>query len=260
MLQASSTRETRDAAREVKFLVSPDLARDVLAWARDRLAADPHAGGPSDDEYLTSSLYFDTGDFAVYRRRGSYRRSKLRIRRYGAADVVYLERKLRTSRLLSKRRTTVPIDDLRILASGTAEPSWPGYWFAQRVEARQLHPVCQVSYHRHARVGTGLYGPMRLTFDDQIVALPCGDFEFASGPGVPVLPNHTIIEMKYRVDPPAVLKQIIEMFALEPAPLSKYRLALDALADAGLTTGRHSANLREALQAPAHRAAGPINA
>ena len=33
---------------------------------------------------MTSTLYFDTADYAVYRRHGSFRRAKHRIRRYGA--------------------------------------------------------------------------------------------------------------------------------------------------------------------------------
>lgn len=245
MLQATSTRETRDSAREVKFLVSPDVAAAILEWSRSRLAADPYSGGESGDEYLTTSLYFDTDDFAVYRRRGSYKRSKLRIRRYGTADVVFLERKLRTARILCKRRTTVPIDDLRRLTSGTFDKTWGGHWFEKRVEARSLHPVCQVSYRRHARVGTGLYGPMRLTFDDQITALPCDDFRFSSETGVPVLTTQSIVEMKYRIEPPAVLKHLIEEFKLEPAGVSKYRMSMDALAAAGLR---------------AHLAPGEVNA
>jgi len=234
MLQATSTRETRDSAREVKFLVTPEVAAAILEWSRSRLAADPYASGESGDEYLTTSLYFDTDDFAVYRRRGSYKRSKLRIRRYGTADVVFLERKLRTARLLSKRRTTVPLDDLPRLASGSFDATWGGHWFEKRVAARKLHPVCQVAYRRHARVGTGLYGPMRLTFDDCIVALPCDDFTFSPEAGLPVLSMHAIVEMKYRVEPPAVLRHLIEEFKLEPAGVSKYRLAMDTLAAAGL--------------------------
>src|SRR6187549_3939945 len=108
MLQGFNTRETREAAREVKFLVTPDLAERILEWSRSRLAPDPHASGASGDEYQTTSLYFDTNAFAVYHRQGSFKRSKYRIRRYGSSDMVFLERKLRTSTMLSKRRTTVP--------------------------------------------------------------------------------------------------------------------------------------------------------
>ncbi len=247
MLQGTSTSETREAAREVKFVVAPDVAARMLEWSRSRLSPDPYAGGDAGDEYRTTTLYFDTADFAVFHRRGSYKRSKYRVRRYGAADVVFLERKLRTARLLSKRRTTIPLADLPLVGSPNVPETWPGYWFAQRLAARQVSPVCQVAYHRHARVGAGPYGPMRLTFDDGIVVQPCASLEFAPAAGHPVLPDHTIVEMKFRVDMPAVLKHLVEEFRLQAAPVSKYRLALEALKREGLSTGSQHTDLRLAL-------------
>src|SRR6187549_2521465 len=213
MLQGFNTRETREAAREVKFVVDPDLAGRILEWSRSRLAADPHASGPSGDEYQTTSLYFDTPALAVFHRKGSLKRSKYRIRRYGSSDVVFLERKLRTSTMLSKRRTTVRLEDLAELAG--PGPGWVGHWFRQRIEARKLAPVSQVSYHRHARVGAGPYGAMRLTFDDKVRVQPCFGLQFDPPAGIPVLETHTIIEMKYRAALPAVFRHLIEEFGLE---------------------------------------------
>ena len=62
-------------------------------WARAHLAPDHFGSGPHGDGYTTTSLYFETPGFDVYHRRGSYGRSKFRIRRYGEADIVFLERK-----------------------------------------------------------------------------------------------------------------------------------------------------------------------
>lgn len=247
MLHTVSTRETRDGAKEIKFLVSQELAQDVLEWARPRLAADPYAGGESGDEYLTTTLYFDTGDFAVYQRRGSYRRSKYRIRRYGSSDVVFLERKLRTTELLSKRRTSMPLADLARFDHLLTDPTWAGTWFGQRLTARRLAPVSQVGYHRHARIGMGPFGAMRLTFDNAITAQPCTHFGFAPPAGVPVLTTASIIEMKYCVELPAVLAELVAVFKLVPASVSKYRLALEALRDAGVRTGPAHIDLRAAL-------------
>lgn len=229
MLQATSSRETRDAAREVKFLLAADRASLVLDWARARLAPDPHAGGPNGDEYRTTTIYFDTTERSVFHRHGSYGRSKYRIRRYGASDIVYLERKLRTSTLLSKRRTAVAATDaVRALAvRGTGD--WPGRWFDQRLATRRLSPVCQVSYRRHALVGMGPYGPMRLTFDDELRAQVNDTCVFAHGIGVPVLEGHVIVEMKYCVDTPAVFRHLVEDFSLSPDAISKYRLSIAAI-------------------------------
>lgn len=232
MLQAHSSRETRDAAREVKFLLSADRAAEVLDWARQRLAPDPHAGGPSGDEYRTTTIYVDTPDRAVYHRNGSYGRSKYRIRRYGASDGVFLERKLRTNGLLSKRRTAIAIVELERVFPTSLTENWPGRWFSQRLAIRRLSPVCQVSYRRHALVGMGPYGPMRLTFDDELTAQPCETLTFAADASTPVIAGQVIVEMKYCVDTPPVFRHLVQDFLLSPAPISKYRLAVSAL-DAG---------------------------
>jgi hypothetical protein len=229
MLQGTHTRETRDGAREVKFLVSADRAARILDWARSRLNADPHAGGPDGDEYRTTTIYLDTADMAVFNRRGSYGRSKYRIRRYGTSDVAFLERKLRTRELLSKRRTTIHTCALPGLFSAL-DPDPPYQWFVHRVVARQLAPVCQVSYRRHALVGLGPYGPMRLTFDDEVKAQSNLTTTFEPDRGTPIIPGQVIVEMKFCIETPAVLKHLVETFGLSPAAISKYRLSLGGLA------------------------------
>lgn len=247
MLQAAQSRETRDRAREVKFLVPPDVATQILHWARPQLGPDPYAGGDSGDEYLTTTIYFDTQDFKVYRRIGSYRRSKYRIRRYGQAPVTFLERKLRTATLLSKRRTTIPVEDLSILSSPPVPTTWGGSWFAERLAARKLSPVAQVSYHRHARVGATPFGPMRLTFDTDIRAQASHGLSFDPPNGLEVLSTGTIIEMKYCVTMPPVLKELVHTFKLTPAAVSKYRLSMESLRAAGIRTGADRVDLSHAL-------------
>jgi hypothetical protein len=246
MLQATSTSETREAAREIKFLVTPDMADSMLEWARSRLAPDPYAGGTTGDAYQTTSLYFDTETFAVYRRHGSFKRSKYRVRRYGSADVIFLERKLRTDHLLNKRRTIVPLSDLPFVTN-PSDTTWPGCWFAKRLASRQLLPACQITYQRHARVGMGPYGPYRLTFDDGIIVRPASALAFQYGDGLPVLTSHTIVEMKFRLELPAVFKHLVETFALQPTSVSKYRLGLDALRLGDVRTGPSAVDLARVL-------------
>ena len=74
----TESRESRALATELKFLVTPDLARQIRDWARTHLAADPHGAGPADDEYRTHSLYFDNDALDVFHRRGSYGRANTR--------------------------------------------------------------------------------------------------------------------------------------------------------------------------------------
>lgn len=227
MSNATSSRETRDSAREIKFLVDTDSAARIREWARARLSPDPYAAGPSGDAYTTTSIYLDSEALDVFHRRGSYGRSKYRIRRYGAADVAFLERKLRVSSLLNKRRTVIPVGDLAHLPQpiDAANSGFAGTWFARRIAIRRLRPTLQVTYQRTARVGPSTWGPMRLTLDEHITTVPTQAFAFHSSPGTPVLEDRMIVELKFRLQMPAVFRNLIEEFALAPVAVSKYRLS-----------------------------------
>jgi hypothetical protein len=226
-------RETRSSAREVKFLLTAACAADVRAWARERLAADPHGTGPHQDEYETTSLYFDTPDLDVLRRQGSYGRAKYRIRRYGSADQVFLERKLRTGALLAKRRSLVHVRDLQRFGPQAAGYDWAGRWFEERLVLRRLQPAAQVTYRRMARVWSGPAGSSRLTLDHCLTAVPAGTIAFRAGVrGVP-LTEGLILEIKYRGDFPSVFKELLERFGLSAAAVSKYRMAAEALGIGG---------------------------
>ena len=112
MSPSTDLREHREFASEIKFLVTRSLAEQIRAWARARLSPDPNASGAANDAYRITSLYFDTVHFDVFHRRGSFARSKHRIRRYGASGMAFLERKLKTRGLLTKRRSPVALDEL----------------------------------------------------------------------------------------------------------------------------------------------------
>src|SRR3954471_1307785 len=137
----ASVTEKRDGAYEIKFLVPTATADAALAWARQHLAPDPHAqSGTDGDGYRVNSLYFDTANLDVYRRNGSYGKSKYRVRRYGAEPSIFLERKLKARSLVSTRRTRISDLELPRLAQTQLEPGWVGYWFGRRLVLRRLSP------------------------------------------------------------------------------------------------------------------------
>jgi hypothetical protein len=213
---------------EIKFVIDSVLGERVRAWARTHLDADPHGSGPAGDEYDITSIYFDTPAYDVFERRGSYGRAKYRIRRYGESDRVFLERKLRTSRMLAKRRTEVRVADLgRLPVSG--EESDRGRWFARRIAARHLQPVCTLTYHRIARVALTGAGPARLTIDSGIQVCVAEHLRFDCTPAVPVLADQFVLELKCGPFVPAIFKQLVQEFGLVPRTASKYRLGLAAL-------------------------------
>ncbi len=229
MSPATELRENREFASEIKFLVSPSLADQIRDWARGRLAPDPNAAGEAGDAYPVASLYFDTGQFDVFHRKGSFARSKYRVRRYGQSAITFLERKLKTRGLLTKRRSIVKLDELERLANANLERGWAGYWFHRRLLARGLEPLCQISYHRTARIAMTQYGPIRLTLDEHLRALPAAGLWFSEQKGTCLLENQNILELKYRCEMPILFKYLVEEFALNPQPISKYRLGAAAL-------------------------------
>ncbi len=123
------TRECREFASEIKFLVAPELGGEIREWARQWLAPDPFAGGEMGDTYRTTSLYFDTANFDVLRRTGSFGRSKYRVRRYGEGGAVFLERKMKTRDLVSKRRSAIGAEDLQRMDNSAPQRGWSGHWF-----------------------------------------------------------------------------------------------------------------------------------
>jgi hypothetical protein len=239
-------RENRELASELKFQVEVSLADRICEWARYRLSPDPNAqAGEREDDYYLSSLYFDTEQLDVFRRNGSFGRSKYRVRRYGQSPTAFLERKLKTRGLVCKRRSPVRIDELKRLVEAEPVSDWIGFWYHQRLVLRRLQPICQIAYHRTARMGANGHGPIRLTVDQGIRAQPAQGLSFADPAGGQLVSDgYAIVELKYRSEMPILFKELVEQFALNPKRISKYRVALVGL---GLASGPVG---EEARQAP----------
>lgn len=214
---------------EIKFIVDAAVGAQIREWARGRLAADPHGTGTWGDQYRVSSVYFDTDARDVFYRRGSYGRSKYRIRRYQEDAVVFLERKLRNGARLAKRRTTIDMTILPLLAMPGALNGDGTGWFRRRVALRALQPVCQVAYLRTARMGSTPEGPARLTLDEGMSAFTSESFTFETRAASALLGGSMILELKYRGLVPAVFRQLVGEFQLAPRRASKYRVAAHTL-------------------------------
>jgi hypothetical protein len=120
------------------------------------------------------------------------------------------------------------------MADKEVRQDWPGYWFHRRLAVRELTPVCQISYLRNAYVARTDYGPIRLTLDQDIRALPIHRLAFShSGSSTLLSPTQFILELKFIHQLPALFKSMVEQFHLQRAAVSKYRLAAVALGFAG---------------------------
>lgn len=229
------SRETRAFAYEIKYALPTEQAREVRAWARAHMQRDPNTASGSGDVYRITSLYYDTYGFDVFHHRGSFGRAKYRVRRYDSCDRVFLERKLRTRSVVTKRRTLVDIDELDRLREMEPDRSWAGAWFHARMLGRAMHPACQISYSRTALVSETGAGLARLTLDEDLRAWRVSRPEYAPlAGGTPIFPGRTILEMKFRMAVPSLFKQMVEEFGLEAETISKYKLAVTGLGCAPL--------------------------
>jgi len=214
----------------MKFLISPGRADAIREWSRVKMSPDPHGGGETGDEYRVTSLYLETDDFAVYERRGSYARSKYRVRRYGEGEGIFLERKLKTRNRVGKMRSIVDLREVNWLEQSETPKRWAGHWFHQHEQARRLRPVCQISYRRTARLAVSETGPIRLTLDQDLRAAPVREYAFTGyEDGVTLLPEQRILELKYKAEIPGLFKELMQQFDLWPTTSSKYRMAVEAL-------------------------------
>jgi hypothetical protein len=225
-----------EGSYELKFLLPEESVEPVMAWARARIAPDPHAG--PDGTYRIHSLYLDTPRLDVYHRSRGYRSSKYRIRRYGDESLLYLERKSKARGWVRKQRTAIADVELTWLLSDGADESWGGWWFRDRLRELALIPQSQVAYRRLACLGEAEGSPIRLTLDRELRCAPAATLgplsafdELAVAGGV------TVLELKFRNALPRLFKELVREFGLSSTSASKYRRSIElcGLADRALT-------------------------
>jgi hypothetical protein len=222
------------AAYELKFLLTEDQARAVAESLRGKLAPDPHADAALGGAYRTTSVYTDTPDFDVFRRVGEYATSKCRVRRYGNAGPVFLERKDKDGDRVHKCRATVPADELPLLGARKRPADWVSEWFCQQLAARELRPVCRIAYERVALMGPTDGGAVRVTFDRNIRGEQTEGWELRPVESTAeLLPGLVVCEFKFRVALPLLLKEVVAAHGLKPTTVSKYRRFVRASGLAG---------------------------
>jgi hypothetical protein len=226
----SGTPGLETPAYELKFLLTEPQAREIEERVRGRLAHDPHADPSLGNAYRTTSLYCDTAQLEVFHRLGQFQRRKHRLRRYGDAPWIFLERKTKWGDRVQKRRTAIPDGELPLFANPLSEITWSGHWFHRHLCRRRLLPVCTIAYERLAYVGRSAEGPSRLTFDRHIQGTLTKEWRLeAAHQGMRLLTDQVICEFKYQSHLPALFKEIIQAMQLTPGPVSKYRAFLRAL-------------------------------
>jgi len=229
-LSPSLWKDREEPAFELKFQLPEEQASSVAAWARQHLNVDPYGVPELDHAYRVHGLYFDTPALDVYHRSPGYKRKKYRLRRYGSGVLVFLEQKRKSAGRVAKRRVQVDEAELERLRETPIELAWHGAWFHRRISVRKLQPSCLISYERQAYFGQNGEGPLRLTLDRRIRVQPADRWAIEEvGDGRQILTEQVLLELKFRCHLPALFKGLMQDFSLTPGPLSKYRLAIQAL-------------------------------
>ncbi len=227
-----------DGAFEIKFLLAPDKAANIVEQAKRFLAWDPFSDPLNGNGYQVESLYLDSPQLDVYHRVPGFSRRKFRIRRYGESDQAFVERKSKRRGLVRKKRTQIPIVETSKLGAGQVEPDWIGAWFHDRLQRRALKPTMQVRYQRIALMGMDSTGPIRITVDSQLQCMPIVNFEFHrwDNPLSPV-EDRCVLELKFRANIPEAFQKLVQEFQLQSQSMSKYRKSIEAC---GLVPNRPS--------------------
>ncbi|MBL9135781.1 MAG: polyphosphate polymerase domain-containing protein [Verrucomicrobiales bacterium] len=252
-------RESDGGVFEIKFPVPADRIAAVLDWMRAVLRPDPHGTGEHGDSYLVQSVYLDTPDFDVFHKRGSYGRAKFRIRRYGSDPSIFLERKLKRTGVVRKRRVPIQAGELGGLNAEANGQVWAGSWFHHRLALRRLRPVVRMTYRRVARFGDGPEGRFRVTLDRDVRA---EKLEVIQAPqpfeSDDLLGGGALLEVKFKETLPAEVKRLLEATGLSAGPFSKYRLGVKScgLAVEESTEAAATVPVPESENAPS--ATGPL--
>lgn len=228
-------------AFEVKFVLDEATAAAVESRLASWLTPDPHTD-PATGTYDLTSIYCDTPAWDMYFREGPHSTRKYRVRRYGAAGPLFLERKTARKSMVRKRRTAVNGSDVgQVLSSDAPTDS---AWFVQQVHRAGLVPVCTISYARRAFFGQCRDGPMRVTFDRHIRGRQADGWSFngsAPPPDRPLLAQVIVCEFKFRDAMPGPMKDAVAALRLEPRGVSKYRACIAAWAGELGLPGEHHA-------------------
>ncbi|WP_437192974.1 polyphosphate polymerase domain-containing protein [Planctomicrobium sp. SH527] len=217
-------------ATELKFRCTPEQALGLEEYFRPVVTLDPHANHCENGKYHVSTLYTDTPDFSVFHREQEFKYFKFRVRRYGDASDVFLEKKCKRSGRVSKYRIKSTLTQMAEMTSVETEaPS--SNWFKEEVQSGKFSPVCELNYHRRPFFAVLEEQPIRLTFDFDLRARANSNWVFDDQNRVwmPLFAEQVICEMKFTGSLPVLMKSAIETFQLLPGNCSKYRNAIAAL-------------------------------
>jgi SPX domain protein involved in polyphosphate accumulation len=224
--------------RELKYIVTEDVARQIRCFAANHLEIDEYGACCEDLSYPVHSLYLDSDDLCLYWEKvnGSKNRYKLRLRYYSThADApVYFEIKRRVNDAVLKQRGAVRRECVSEILTGQApapdmlvSPCSARHMvaiqrFGELRVAIQAKPKAHVAYSREA--WTDWDNAARITIDRHVRCAPELSARLASEMADPVFPfgHHAIVEIKFTARFPNWFKDLAQAFGLVSCSSGKY--------------------------------------
>jgi hypothetical protein len=214
---------------EFKYLLRPEQFAGVRRFLSQYCELDQHAQG--EDWYGIRSLYLDTDDYRLFRISADKQneRLKLRVRGYvRSSGAVKMEVKRRNGDLISKSSLVLPSSQL---LSGRAAAECEGEDFWRLADQLRAQPKVLVQYERQAYFSR-VDDYVRVTFDRHIQCQPLTFWSLEPNQRVwvpvddPASPSELssayVMELKFRVAPPAWLRDLVVQFGLARRGFSKY--------------------------------------
>ncbi len=230
-------REIKDFNRlELKYLVPHETIDAFVEALASYVVPDPN-NGPTGG-YPIYSVYADSPQLACFWEKieGLKFRRKVRFRRYGDSDQIWLEIKQRIDRTLQKRRIRWPLQQVEdVFFQGELRDGaiveeedrvlseilflWRHY---------DLRPTMGTSYQRQAWFAAN-ESDLRITFDTRVQFHPSDlRLDVKAEPAKALIaPDHAILEVKYNQTVPLWLCRSIAEFDLQMIRMSKYCTAVD---------------------------------
>lgn len=229
---------------EFKYLLSPQLRRDLESELRYFMEFDPYVEQQPNHQYFVRSLYFDDPSHSAFFDKvdGLHTRSKFRVRTYTNQDQdetpQFLEVKGRYNNLVLKHRVQLTAEGIssgirsdqlvnRLLK--ITPPGSVGQKFEYDLFRKQLRPVALVDYTRRPYISR--FDPeFRLTFDSKLTAtMTRALFPEPQARTRQMLPGYTVMEVKFRRTIPSWFHRLIQAYELRRLSVSKICHAMEVL-------------------------------